>query len=893
MSLSAKIREQIINSFRAELAEHVQTMNNGLLALEQQTIVGAQREERLAEIFRAAHSLKGAARAVGVSAVEQLAHVLEDVLGGIQQNRIQPTPDLFTACYKALDAIQGVQAAYEAGQTTPPLEALQALGGLTPFVKAATENPAANETAQAAPAAASASSASPANGAANGIPPARPAARKSARRANEGLAQEAVAALFHEPGAENESQAASEASATNKAPATLVEPVAAATPAGESSAPPVPPTPPQVEAEASGKENDRASAPGEVAKAAQTASPASSAPAARQPAAQPPSVSPAPAAASQDETIRVPVSKLDALMAQLSELLITKIHAEQRLAQVRQAQEFMSQWQKEWLAVRSSYSHLARHRNTTESSLDMAQRKELARLLNYINDSQDRLREMGALINDLSHQYNSDTMQMSLVIDGLEEEIKRVRMLPLSTVTGSFGRMMRDLAQVSGKDVSFEVIGSNVELDKRVLEQIKDPLIHLLRNAVDHGIEPPAQRMAEGKPPQGKITLEARHVGKDVSLTVSDDGAGLNIASICQVAIRRNIPNAQTMTDAEIVDLIYNPGFSTSPIITDLSGRGVGLDVVRRNVETLSGRIAVEWTVGAGSRFTLTLPLALTSSRALLVRVSGQQFAIPLNAIERIEHLRMEEIISMGGHDTVSYNGRPLMLVHLSDVLNLPPAGRSSESDGRIPVVILAAAERKMAFAVDELADEQEVVMKGLGRQLTRVGGIAGASVMGSGEVLLILNVADLVKLAQRGARRSVLEQTAPVETEQQDERPKRRILVVDDSITTRTLEKNILEAAGFNVRIAMDGMEALNTVATGELPDLIISDVSMPRLDGLGLAQRIKSDQRTSNIPFILVTSLDSPEDKARGIEVGADAYIVKSSFDQNNLLETIEQLI
>ncbi|MFZ6031124.1 MAG: chemotaxis protein CheW [Chloroflexota bacterium] len=825
MSLSAKIREQIINSFRAELAEHVETMNQGILSLEQKTVSGQAREERLAEVFRAAHSLKGAARAVGVNAIEQLAHALEDVLGGLQQGRLAESQALYTACFQAVDAIQAVQAAYEAGDTTPPATCLQALATLAAFQPAATgkQPEAAEEASGKTPDAPDAAEMGEAALIATPQPAKKPAKASSAKKSlQENI--ETVNAMFHEM-----------------------------PPAEEQKAPP--------------GENAAADAP--------------------QPA------RPVPV----EETIRVNVGKLDALMAQLSELLITKIHAEQRMAQVRQAQSYITEWQKDWLAARSAYGYLARQRGNNsreETGLDSLERKELSRLLEYARTSQERLREMNTLINDLSRQYSSDTMQMSLVIDGLEEEIKRVRMLPLFTITGTFGRMMRDLAQASNKEVHFEIVGGDVELDKRVIEQIKDPLIHLLRNAVDHAIEPAPKRLQAGKAAHGTVTLEARHVGKDVSISVRDDGAGLNISAIRQLALRRNIASAATMTDAELADLIFQPGFSTSPIITDLSGRGVGLDVVRRNVESLGGRINITWQEGSGACFTLLLPLALTSSRALLVHASGQKFAIPLSAIERIEHMRPAEITSVGGHETIHYEKRPLTLVHLGDALGLAPAGHRNTE--RLPVVILAAAERRMAFVVDELDDELEVVMKGLGKQLARVGGIAGASVMGSGEVLLILNVADLIKLAQNanahGIKRSVLEKDATTAAAN-TERPKHHILVVDDSITTRTLEKNILEAAGFCVRIAMDGLEALNTMASGELPDLIISDVSMPRLDGLGLAARVKGDQRTAHIPFILVTSLDSPEDKARGVEVGADAYIVKSNFDQHNLLETIGQLI
>jgi len=811
MSIAAKVREKLISSFRAELAEHIQTMTDGLLALEQGRVAGEQRQPVLENIFRAAHSLKGAARAVGVTMIEQLAHALEDLLDAMRNGAVELTSELFTACYRALDAIQAVQTAYESGETTPPVQALQALADLEPFRSAATLL----------------------------------------------TSDEFV-----------------------EAPPKDVPGVALA----DAPQPRTPTFPPS---------------------------------------------------SGGDETIRVSVSKLDTLMAQLSELLVTKIRAEQRLAQMHELQEFMTLWQKEWLSVRTAYGRMLRQDisgvlgwrrpEPVESSKGNAPglwrsefgegpvlskvegskggnghdklRKDVLHLLSYVGTSQERLREMNALMSNFSRQHASDTMHMSLVMDEMEHEIKRIRMLPLSTITGSFGRMVRDLAQEAGKEAVLQIVGGDTELDKRVLEQIKDPLIHMLRNAIDHGIEPPEQRVALGKPRGGTITLTAEQLGKDVVICVSDDGAGLDLDAIRQAITRYGL-DAQALSETELVEIIFKVGISTSPIITDISGRGVGLDVVRRNVEALHGRIDVDWTTGEGAAFKLTLPLRLTSSHGLLVRASNQLFAIPLNAIERILYISPQEIAPLEGQDTIRYNGRPLTLVRLDGVLELPHTDVQRDSMGlskgeaRILVVILAAAERRMAFAVDELTGEQEVVIKGLGKQLARVGGIAGAAVMGSGEVVLILNVADLIRLAMRGKRRSVLDarpETAPSGVT----RAQRRVLIVDDSITTRTLEKNILEAAGYNVQLAIDGHEALSAIATGGMPDLIVSDIVMPRIDGFELTRRIKDDPNTANVPVILVTSLSSSEDKARGIEAGADAYIVKSSFDQNNLLETIEQLI
>jgi two-component system chemotaxis sensor kinase CheA len=758
MSISAKIRQELIGSFRAELNEHVQTMTDGLLALEQGSVSSEKRQAMLENTFRAAHSLKGAARAMGVTVIEQLAHALESILDGIQRDAIEPTADLFTTCYQALDAIQAVQVAYEAGETTPPVQALQVLTALDPF------RPSPKETVQ--------------------------------ERAQE------------------------EAAPTELS----VEEAALVTPTTFSS--------------------------------------------------------------TVDETIRVGVNKLDALMAQLTELLVTKIRAEQHLTQIQQLQEFAARWQREWLAVRSVYGKVARQRAGQNGF-----GKDIERLLEYLETSQERLREVNVLIGNMTRDYANDSMHMSLVIDGLGDDIKRVRMQPLNTITGPFGRMVRDMAREAGKEARLRIVGGNTELDKQVLEQIKDPLIHLLRNAVGHGVEPPEEREAAGKPRRGTVTLTAEQLGQDVIICISDDGAGLDLEAIRQAIAKHDKIEAESLTEAEIIDAIFRPGITTSRIITDISGRGVGLDVVRRNMEALQGRVYVEWTPESGASFTLTLPLRLTSSRGLLVHASDELFAIPLNNVERIIHVSPEEITPLEGHDTVRYNGQPIPLVWLSDVLNLPRTD-TEHGESSTSVVILSAIERRMAFAVDGLAGEQEVVIKGLSKQLVRVAGVAGATIIGTGDVILILNVADLIRLGLHGKCGSVLRALEQTQSPMQI-RAKHRILIVDDSITTRTLEKNILEAIGYNIQVATDGQEALNTIAESGAPDLIISDIMMPRVDGFELTKHLKKDPKTAQVPVILVTSLDSAEDKTRGIEVGADAYIVKSAFDQSNLLETIEQLI
>ena len=776
MSISQSIREQLLSSFRAELNEHIQVMNNGLLAIEQEKQKGKARQDTLHEIFRAAHSLKGAARSVGATTIEQLAHKLESVLDGLRNQKIEASAVLFNTCYQALDAVQVVHGAYEAGETTPPSEALKAL-----------------------------------------------------------IALEALL-----PHGENQQ--------------TNVDAPALPTPSAEP-----PPSPSTSDA------NSGAIAVG-------------------------------------NDTIRVSVAKLDALMTHLSELMVAKTRSEERLMRARELQELLALWQRDWYSVRSAYSRtLHQDLSGTLRRLGPVEKgngsysdsrvmgKDILRLLDYLESSQERLSEAATRINGLVREYDADTTQMSQVLDELGEEIKRVNMLPLNTITGSFGRMVRDLAQGASKQAVLNIVGGDTQIDKRVLEQIKDPLIHMLRNAIDHGIESPEERQRRGKSPEGIITLTAEQLGKDVVICVSDDGAGLDLEGIRQAITRQDKTSAEALSDTELKEAIFRMGISTSRIITDISGRGVGLDIVRKNVEALNGSVEVDWTPGNGSNFTLTLPLRLTSSRGLLVQVSDQTFAIPINTIERIVYISTKDIHSLEGRSAIHFDNRPITLVNMSDVIGL---GLSSKNNGKpIPVVVLRIADRCMAFTVDELLGEQEVVIKGLGTQLVRVSCIAGCTIMGNGEIVLILNVTDLFKVAARDGHHSM--QIFTTNKSSPKTEVQRRILVVDDSITTRTLEKNILETAGYTVEVATNGQEALNMVKANGIPDLMVVDVIMPLMNGFELTQKVKNDPQMAHLPIILITSLDSAEDKARGIEVGAEAYIVKSRFDQHNLLETIEQLI
>ena len=586
-----------------------------------------------------------------------------------------------------------------------------------------------------------------------------------------------------------------------------------------------------------------------------------------------------------DDTIRVRTTKLDALMEGLGELLVMQMRTEKLLSQVKALQDRTIYWQKKWRKARPHCNRLRRHNLKLDKT-------DLAPLFDFLEKNEQEIKAFSTEFNRLLNRLTNDRNYLQLVTDDLQNGIRSTRMLPIATLFDLFPRMVRDLAHAQGKDIVLEADGQETEVDRQALELMKDPLTHLLRNAVDHGIELPEERLAIGKSRYGTIRLCAEQRGNNLVLTVSDDGRGIDLDAVRRSAIERGLVSSDKTADLserETIELIFYSGLSTAGQITDLSGRGVGMDVVRKNLEQVRGLIQVKTKQGLGATFTLTLPLTLTTSQVLLVRVAGETIALPMMNIERILHVNVERMGSIEGHPAIYAEGRPLPLISLAHVLELPEVEQPLPPHAKIPVVILSALEKRIALRVGGFLSTQQVVIKSLGGQLRRVRNIAGAAILGDGQLVTILNVSDLMKSIHA---RSVASLVLPIVTK---EARRSRVLLVDDSITTRALEKHILENAGYEVIAVTDGQEAWDLICRNEkgLPNVVVSDISMPRMDGFILTQSVKADSRYARVPVILVTSLESPQDRLHGMEAGADAYIVKSTFDQRELLETIERLI
>jgi two-component system, chemotaxis family, sensor kinase CheA len=455
-------------------------------------------------------------------------------------------------------------------------------------------------------------------------------------------------------------------------------------------------------------------------------------------------------------------------------------------------------------------------------------------------------------------QVEEELGRGAALVDELQHSVIQLRTLPLSSITGPFPRAVRDLAAAQAKQVELAITGADTQLDRVILDGISESISHLLSNAVAHGIEPPADRERAGKPPTGRIELRGDQRGSLVAIEVEDDGRG--------------VPAEAT------VETLAKPGFSTADEVSEVSGRGVGLDAVKSHVESLGGELQIQSQPGRGTTVTMLLPLTLALLRVLLVERGGQVFGLPLTSVD--EAITVSATTSLGGRESIDIRGRPVPLADLADVLGATAPELRSEPQA----TVVASSGRRVALLCDRIVEEQEVVIKSLGPLLFGVRGYLGAAILHDGRIALVLDPGTVTKPARR-------ERRAGPAVEQERQAP--TVLVVDDQFTVRELQRSILEAAGYRVTTARDGRDALAKVSADPDVQLVVTDVQMPEMDGLELLRAIRTSQERSSLPVVVVTSQGGEEDRARGLEAGADAYIVKDQFDQKALLETVDRLV
>ncbi|RQP22854.1 hybrid sensor histidine kinase/response regulator [Piscinibacter terrae] len=588
------------------------------------------------------------------------------------------------------------------------------------------------------------------------------------------------------------------------------------------------------------------------------------------------------------DTVRIATAKLDALMAQAQELQALKLGGAHLADETQAILDMFATWRRGH-DKRSGHSRMLRRAGVLDKLENSKNRRLLERLLDASETDELFLKSLADRLGRLARAAVQDRRLLSSRIDRLADEVRQVSMLPFSSLLASAPKLVRDLAHDSGKDVAVDIQGMALEADRRILEQLKTPLTHLLRNALDHGIELPQQRVLAGKPPRGRLVISvSAHEGARIALTLADDGAGVNVDKVRARALKmglRTEDQLARMAPDELQQLILESGLSTSPILTDLSGHGLGLAIVREKVEALGGTISVAAGEGGiGTRFGIVLPSMLATFRGLQVRCGGQAFMLPSRQVERVLRIEAPSVDAGGEAPQLLVDGEHLRLVSLSALLGLKERVRPDDASRFVQVVVVANAGERLAFTVEEVVGDQEMLVQPLVPPLRRVPHISAATVLGGGQVVPLLSVPDLFKSALAASAMAW-----PVAPRAGDPVS---LLVAEDSVTARTQLREILESAGYRVTTAADGMEALDNLQSGDY-DLLVTDVEMPRLDGFGLTARVRRDERLSQLPVILVTALDSREDKERGVEVGANAYIVKRGFSQQRLLDTIRTLL
>lgn len=772
--------------FSVEAEEHLGSISSGLLELEKGG-EAARTAAVLERIHRAAHSLKGASRAVDLRDIEQFCQVLESIFSAWKKDVLVPSVEHFDQLHHALDLMHTL---------------IALTGPLTPELIARRDTEL--RTLRAVEAGAPPAFASP------------------------------VPAGFGEPQPEADSpgdkvtSTPAAASTLQPAPAAPSQPAVAGTGAGS------PPEEPHVV-----------------------------------------------------ETVRIASAKLERQVLEAEELLPLKSVFAQYGARLRELQELLALWNKRW-GQASGEARWLREAAAAQGG------SAAAALAEFLDTNQDLLRGVTQRVRSLGTDMERDRVGAARLIDTLLEDSKRLLMLPFSVLSDAFPRIIRDICRDQRKEAELTILGGEVELDKRILDGMKDAFIHILRNCMDHGIEPPDRRAALGKVPCGSITISVAQIaGNKVEIVIADDGGGIDTRQVYEAAARRGVvrPGAfAELQEQALLDLVFHSGVSTRAMITELSGLGLGMSIVRQQTERLGGRVSLASMPGAGTRLRIELPVALATFRGVLVRLGEATFVVPRTAVLRVLRFPREDVRTVQNRETLALDGRAVALVRLEAVLGVASARpRGDLTHGE--AILLATSQGTIAFTVDEVLHEEDVLVKPLRRPIVRARNIAGASVLATGQAALVLNVEDLVKSAAAAAAQGP-QAAQPVSAAEAPAGEARRVLVVEDSITSRMLIKGILESAGHTVRTAVDGVEAFTALREDEF-DLVVSDVEMPRMNGFDLTGQIRADRRLAHLPVILVTALEKREERERGIDAGANAYVLKSSFDQSNLLEIIRRLV
>ena len=851
------INAKVFAAFQAENKEQLEAIRS--------ILSNAPKGSAFTEALRLAHTMKAGARVCGLEGIQELAHRMETLFAQLRDQGVAPNGDASAVIASSLDAIEDAMASATAGQPVADLKpALHAIDRLLHGEPAAAPKRFSPEsTRQRVLAAFQAEQqehlasirrilAKPENGAPdeddlNEILRLAHTLKGGARIS--GLP--AVERLSHEM----ESVFAQVKSGALQLDPAVMEVIALTLNAIE-------------DWMASLAANEPPAEPARAFEALETLLGAGAAP---QPARQQPAAAATPAApAPQFDTLRLSAEQLDRLLRSSGQLVTESLRQDQVSRALADLSRDIDEIDREWEAVREvSAAHLHR----------LSATPEFTRVLHYLDFVERQVRLISRQARQVRGLQRHSSRSIRVLGQELQENVRKARMIPAESVFGVFRKMVRDTAKDENKKVEFRVTGLDVQADRMVLQALKDPVMHMLRNAVSHGIEA-----------AGCVSLQIEAVGNRLTIRVDDDGRGLDIERIEEVAVRKGLlphADASARSPEELAALIFQPGFSTAKTITDLSGRGMGLSVVYEAVSRLQGEVRPAQKPGRGTSMVLSVPLSISTHRLLLVSGGGQTFAIPSSGIERLIRVKLADVQTVEGKPIILWENQPVPLVSLTQLLGIGGESEFVVEGNLLSIMILKSGARRLAVAVDGFIAEREAIIKSLDAPLSGIAILGGGIVLEDGTVALVLNTGEIIEsfkpvyappTAKAGESRAA--EKAPT------------VLVVDDSFTARTLEKGILEVHGYNVVVAIDGVEALSKLRSEEV-DLVISDIQMPRMDGLALLQEMKREERFSRLPVILVTSMNRAEDQERGLSLGADAYLVKQRFDHQTLLDTIRQLL
>ena len=591
------------------------------------------------------------------------------------------------------------------------------------------------------------------------------------------------------------------------------------------------------------------------------------------------------------KTLRVDSKKLDRLVNQMGELIIGRIKHKKNISELENILSDLAEWRNFNHKSQSFIKYYDRKYLNSDAKIDYSSLSVfIKQVFSIFQENSSKIIKLNNKILSLQKSVDEEDTKMNLITNQLEEMIKNIRVLPLATIFHMFPRMIRDISKDTGKEIELLISGSETSADKKVIEEIKAPLMHIIRNSIDHGIETPQERIAAGKSPKGKIYLIARSMQNKIVIEVHDDGRGIDLKKIVNRALEKGMitkKEAEYLSAEQIMNIIFWPGFSTEQVVTEISGRGVGLDIVQTKISQLNGTVKVFSVPNQGTKISIELPISMSTLKAFIVEASEQYFAMPMTAIKNVMWVQDSDIYLRNDTKSIVLNNKTVNLFYLSELMKLP-VSESVQKEEKKTVILIEVENSLMGIIVDRILGDQNILQKKLEAPIMKLKNISGITTLANGEVCLILNLPELYKSTYTPVEKPLI----PVYKHQINAKTNKdfKILIVDDSITTRELLKNILVHWGYSFEMVKNPKEAFEVLYKDDF-DLILSDMEMPEMDGDMFVKELKSHQKFKDIPVIIISSYDT-ENLAKSMP-DVDAFIKKSNFNQDYLLDTIEKLL